>query len=76
MAVGTPPSVIQRRVVEIDHTLEKARSMLDQSVAGEVASRHGHILFNHNDIGRAAEFQAMLKARFAKDLATLQAKIS
>jgi hypothetical protein len=76
VAVGTPPSVIQRRVSEIDHTLEKARSMLNQSSSDEVASRHGHVLFSRDDIQQASEFQTMLKTRFGKDLATLQANIS
>ena len=76
VAVGTPPSVIQRRVAEIDHTLEKARSKLNQSAGDEVASSHGRILFSGDDIHQAIEFQAILKARFAKDLATLQANIS
>jgi len=76
VAAGTPPTVIRRRIAEIDHTLEKARSMLDQNGRDEVASRHGQILFSRVDVQHAAEFQAMLKSRFTKELSTLQASIS
>jgi hypothetical protein len=75
VAPGTPPSVIRRRIAEIDHTLESARATLDQNGRDEIASRHGHILFSRIDLQRVAEFQAMLKSRFAKELATLQAAV-
>src|SRR5262249_6996106 len=76
VAAGTPPSVIGRRIAEIDHTLKKARAMLDQNTRDEVASRHGLILFSRADLQHAADFQATLKSRFAKELSTLQAVIS
>jgi len=76
IAAGTPPSIIRRRIAEIDLTLEKAREMLDQSGRDEVASRHGLVLFSRADVEYAAEFQAMLKSRFAKELATLQSAIA
>jgi hypothetical protein len=47
--------------------------MLNQSGRDEVAARHGQILFSRVDVDRAAEFQAMLKSRFAKELSILQA---
>jgi hypothetical protein len=76
IAAGTPPSVIRRRIAEIDHTLERAQATLDQNGRDEVAVRHGSMLFSRADLQRAAEFQATLKARFAKELATLQAAVS
>jgi hypothetical protein len=71
IAAGTPPSIIRRRIAEIDRTLETARATLDQNRRDEMASRHGLILFSRADLQRAAEFQTMLKTRFAKELATL-----
>src|SRR5262245_60100582 len=70
IAAGTPPSVIRRRIAEIDHTVEKSRATLDQSGRDEVASRHGLTLFSRADLDRVAEFQATLKLRFltGKDL--------
>jgi hypothetical protein len=50
--------------------------MLDKNGRDEVASRHGQILFSRADVQHAAEFQTMLKLRFAKELSTLQAAIS
>jgi hypothetical protein len=38
--------LIQRRIVEIDRTLESAQSMLSKKGRDEVASRHGQVLFN------------------------------
>ena|SRR6516165_8186237 len=76
IAAGTPPSVIRRRIAEIDHTVDKSRATLDQSGRDEVASRHGLMLFSRADLDRVAEFQATLKLRFAKELLTLQAAIS
>jgi hypothetical protein len=40
----------------------------------EAAARHGKALFDRTEIERAANFQATLRERFAKDLATLQVK--
>jgi hypothetical protein len=74
IAVGTPPRIIQKRIAEIDRTLESAQSMLSKKGRDEVASRHGQVLFNRADVQRATEFQAMLKSRFAKELSTLQVK--
>ena len=71
VAPGTPPAVIHRRIVDIDHTLEKARSMLDKGGSDAVAASHARVLFDRTDVERANEFQAMLKSRFKKDLATL-----
>jgi hypothetical protein len=73
IAPGTPRSVIRARIGDIDNTLEKARSLLDEKGTEEIAARHGRALFDRTDIERAREFQAALKQRFAKDLATLQA---
>ena len=72
IAPGTPPSVIRARIGHVDKTLEKARSLLDEKGADEIAARHGRALFDRTDIDRAMEFQATLQRRFAKDLATLQ----
>ena len=72
IAPGTPPSVIRRRIADIDHTLEKARSMLEQGESDAVAARHGRVLFDRGDLERAGEFQSTLKSRFAKELATLE----
>jgi hypothetical protein len=73
IAPGTPPSVIRARIGYVDKTLEKANSLLDERGIEEIAARHGKALFDRPDIERAMEFQATLKQRFAKDLATLQA---
>jgi hypothetical protein len=70
IAAGTPPSVIRRRITEIDLTLDRARATLDQNGRDEVAS------FSRTDLQRAAEFQSILKVRFAKELKTLQAAFS
>ena len=45
--------------------------MLDQGGQDAVAAGHGRILFDRMDVERASEFQAALKSRFRKDLATL-----
>ena len=75
VAPGTPPRVIQTRILDIDRTLEKALSLLDAGGVDEVAARHGKALFDRTDIERAMNFQGALKERFAKDLATLQVKL-
>lgn len=74
IAPGTPPSVIRARIGEVDHTLDKAWSLLEEKRVDEIAARHGRALFDRNDIERAREFQATLKVRFARDLAMLQAE--
>jgi hypothetical protein len=76
VAPGTPPKVIQSRILDIDRTLEKALSLLPADGVDEVAVRHRKALFDRTDIERAMNFQAALKARFAKDLATLQVKLA
>jgi hypothetical protein len=76
VAPGTPPKVIQARILDIDRTLEKALSLLDSSGVDEVAARHGKALFDRTDIERAMNFQSTLKERFTKDLATLQVKLA
>ena len=76
VAPGTPSRVIHARILDIDRTLEKAVSLLDAGGVGEVTARHGKALFDRRDIERAMNFHAMLKERFAKDLATLQVKLS
>jgi len=76
VAIGTPPSVIRKRISEIDRTLDRAKAMLDQNNHNEVASRHGHILFDRKKLESAAQFQTMLKGRFAKELLTLQATVA
>jgi hypothetical protein len=73
IAPGTPPRVIRSRIGEIDNTLDKARSMLDESGNDAIAARHGKILFDRADVARATEFQGTLKERFAKELTTLAA---
>jgi hypothetical protein len=76
IAPGTPPKAIQTRILDIDRNLERALSLLDVGGVNEVAARHGKVLFDRTDIERAMNFQATLKERFAKDLATLQVKLS
>jgi hypothetical protein len=76
IAPGTPPKVIQSRILDIDRTLEKALSLLDVDGVDEIAARHGKALFDRTDIKRAMNFQHALKERFAKDLATLQVKLA
>lgn len=76
VAPGTPPSVIRTRIREVDNTLEKARSLLEQKAVDEIAARHGKALFDRTDIERAMEFQATLKRRFTKDLSTLQVELT
>jgi hypothetical protein len=75
IAPGTPARVIHARILDIDKTLEKAMSLLDAGKVDEVTARHGKALFDRRDIERAKNFHAMLKERFAKDLATLQVKL-
>src|SRR5712675_2622236 len=76
VAPGTPARVIQTRILDVDRTLEKALSLLDAGGVDEIAGRHGKALFDRTDIKRALNFQAALKERFAKDLATLQVKLA
>jgi hypothetical protein len=76
VAPGTPPRVIQTRILDIERTLQKALSLLDAGGVDEIAARHGKALFDRTDIERAMNFQAALKERFAKDLATLQVKLA
>jgi hypothetical protein len=76
VAPGTPARVIHARVLDIDRTLEKALNLLDAGGVDEVVARHGKALFDRSDIERAMNFHAMLKERFAKDLAVLQVKLS
>lgn len=76
IAPGTPARVIHARILDIDITLEKALSLLDTGGVDEVAARHGKALFDRRDIERAMNFHTTLKERFAKDLATLQVKLS
>jgi hypothetical protein len=71
IAPGTPPSVIRARIGEVDNTLGKAGSALDGGRGEGMTARHGKELFDRKDIERATEFQAALKRRFARDLATL-----
>jgi hypothetical protein len=72
----TPARVIHARILDIDRTLEKAMNLLDAGGVDEVAARYGRALFDRSDIERAMNFHAMLKERFAKDLAILQVKLS
>jgi hypothetical protein len=72
VAPGTPPSVIRARIGDVDKTLQKAGSLLDDKRVEQVVARHGRALFDRTDIERAAEFQATLKHRFAKELSALQ----
>jgi hypothetical protein len=76
VAPGTPARVIQTRISDVDRTLETALSLLDTGGVNEVAARHGKALFDRTDIERAMNFQTALKERFAKDLVTLQVKLS
>ncbi len=75
VAAGTPPTVMRSRITDVDHTLEKAQAMLGEGGFDEVAARHGKVLFDRDDVARAMEFQAMLKERFRKELATLQVSL-
>jgi hypothetical protein len=72
VAPGTPPTAIRRRIADIDHTLETARSLLDDKGQNAIAASHGRILFDRADVERAAEFQSMLKNRFKGELAILE----
>lgn len=76
VAPGTPPRVIQARVIDVDRTLEKALGLLDAGGVDEVAARRGKALFDRTDVERAMNFQTTLKQRFARDLATLQVKLN
>lgn len=76
VAPGTPPKVIQARITDVDRTLEKALGLLDAGGVDEVAARRGTALFDRTVIERAMNFQAMLKQRFTRDLATLQVKLN
>lgn len=76
IAVGTPPSVIRARIREVDDTLAAASELLDSESRAAISARHGKALFDRKDIERAAEFQATLKQRFARDLETLQVTLS
>jgi hypothetical protein len=76
VAPGTPARVIQTRILDVDRTLERALSLLDADGADEVTARHGKALYDRSDIERAINFQATLKERFVKDLATLQVTLS
>jgi hypothetical protein len=76
VAPGTPPKVIQARIMDVDRTLERALALLDAGGFDEVAARHGKALFDRTGIERAMNFQTMLKERFAKDLSTLQVKLT
>lgn len=76
VAPGTPARVIHARILDIDRTLEKATNLLKAGSSDEVTARHGKALFDRSDIERALNFHAMLKERFAKDLAILQVKLS
>lgn len=76
VAPGTPAKVIQARILDVDRNLETALGILDTEGVNEVTARHGKALFDRTDIERAKKFQAMLKERFAKDLATLHVKFA
>lgn len=76
IAPGTPPSVIRARIATIDSTLDEAKRLLHVKGVDEIEARHGKTLFDSVDIQRAMEFQATLKQRFAKDLATLQVDLT
>jgi hypothetical protein len=76
VAAGTPPKVIRARIAETDHTLQKARTLLETRGVQEIGERHGKILFDRADIERATEFQGALKQRFAKDLMTLKVELA
>jgi hypothetical protein len=76
VAPGTPAKVIQARILDVDRNLDTALGILDTEGINEVTARHGKALFDRTDIERAKEFQAMLKERFAKDLATLHVKFA
>jgi hypothetical protein len=75
VAPGTPPKVIQARIMDVDRSLEKALSLLDAGGVDEIAAHRGKSLFDRTDIERAIDFQRTLKERFAKDLATLQVRL-
>jgi hypothetical protein len=72
IAPGTPPNAIRTRIGDVDKTLHAARNLLDERGTDAISARHGKTLFDRNDVDRAAEFQAALKNRFARDLQTLQ----
>jgi hypothetical protein len=76
IAPGTPEKVIQARILDVDRNLETALGILDTQGVNEVTARHGKALFDRTDIERAKKFQAVLKERFAKDLATLRVKLT
>lgn len=76
VASGTPPSVIQARIRDVDNTLEKASSLLKTSGAKEIVARHGKTLFDQTSINRAVEFHETLKRRFTAELSTLNVVLS
>lgn len=76
VAPGTPATVITARVARVDQTINEAWQLLDSKGVEEIGERHGKLLYDRHDIQRAAEFQAMLRSRFARDLATLGAQVS
>ena len=76
VAPGTPAKVIQSRILDVDRNLETALGILDTEGINEVTARHGKALFDRTDIEQAKKFQAVLKERFAKDLATLHVKFA
>lgn len=71
IAPGTPASFIRTRLADVDNTLESADARLKAEGGDRVSERHGKTLYDKADVNRAQEFQAALKARFARDLATL-----
>ncbi len=71
VAPGTPPSVIRSRIANVDQTLESAQALLEQRSVDAVSAQHGRKLFDRTDIGRALEFQHVLKQRFKNDLKAL-----
>jgi hypothetical protein len=75
VAAGTPASAIRSRILEVDKTLEAAKSFLDQRNIDSIDAQHGRFLFDRTDIQRLIDFQNALKSRFANDLATLKVSL-
>jgi hypothetical protein len=71
IAPGSPAETVYQRVHDVDRLLDEAQRMLEQTGQQAIASQRGKQLFDGTDIERAREFQAALKARFARELRTL-----
>ncbi len=68
IAPGTPPKVIRERVTSVEQSLLAADDLLKMRGVDKIGEQRGSLLFEHEDVARALEFQEMLRKTFAKDL--------